>query len=245
VTTPRSLDNLSWPDVSAPWAVVVPIGSCEQHGPHLPYDVDTSVAEYVARTVTVGRRDLVVAPALAYGASGEHQDFGGTLSIGTDVLASVLVELGRSATTWTPRLLFVSGHGGNSAALVRAVTTLRGEAREAAWWAPQLVGGDAHAGRSETSVMLALAPDRVQLDRAEPGRSGPIDAYWKTLVTGGIRSVSANGVLGDPTGASASEGRQLLQAFADQLTEAVERWQVDDATGRLAQPSHVTLTTRS
>jgi len=83
--------------------ILIPLGSTEQHGPHLPLDTDTriasSVAEAVVNELTRGSRpdDLLVAPAIAYGASGEHEGFPGTVSIGTEALKTVLVEYGRSA----------------------------------------------------------------------------------------------------------------------------------------------------
>ena len=77
-----------------------------------------------------------------------------------------------------------------------------------AWWPSW--PGDLHAGRTETSLMLAIAPERVRLERAEAGDRRPIGALLPLLVEGGVRAVSANGVLGDPTGATADEGRRLL-----------------------------------
>ena len=68
-------------------------------------------------------------------------------------------------------------------------------------------GGDAHAGRTETSLVLAIAPELVRLDRAEPGCPTPLAELLPALESGGVRAVSANGVLGDPAGASAGEGR--------------------------------------
>ena len=101
--------------------MIIPVGSTEQHGPHLPLDTDTRIATAVARHVAArlaggsgdSQLQWVVAPAIAYGASGEHQSFPGTISIGTDALSSLLLEYGRSATCWAQRLVFVNGHGGN------------------------------------------------------------------------------------------------------------------------------------
>ena len=73
-------------------------------------------------------------------------------------------------------------------------------------WSPRSPGGDAHAGRTETSLMLAIAPDAVRLELAEPGCTEPLESLLPRLRAEGVRPVSANGVLGDPTGASADEG---------------------------------------
>ncbi|WP_181784956.1 mycofactocin biosynthesis peptidyl-dipeptidase MftE, partial [Pseudonocardia pini] len=160
---------LTWRDVhnGPPPTLVVPVGSVEQHGPHLPLTTDLRVAERVAALVEDADPGLVLAPALAYGAAGEHEGFAGTVSIGHEGLKLLLVELGRSACRWAARVVFVNGHGGNVATLVEACALLRYEGRDVGW-VPCAVRGDAHAGRTETSVMLALAPDAVRGER-EPG----------------------------------------------------------------------------
>jgi len=229
--TAARLDRVSWPQVK-PALLVVPLGSCEQHGPHLPFDVDTCIASAVASRFGDGAADVVVAPALAYGASGEHEAFAGTLSIGSDALAVLLLELGRSAARWADRLLLVNGHGGNADALLTATTHLREEGRDAAWWPCAVPGGDAHAGRTETSLMLALRPAAVDLARAEPGRVEPVRELMPELRRSGLAPVSPNGVLGDPTGASAAEGQQLIGQLAQRLCDDVEAWQVG-SDGRL------------
>lgn len=223
--TSAGLDRLSWPQVRR-GLLVVPLGSCEQHGPHLPLDVDTCIASGVTQRLVAGDERLVVAPAVAYGASGEHEAFAGTLSIGTDALAVLLLELGRSAARWADRLLFVNGHGGNTDALCRASRQLRKEGRDAAWWPCQVPGGDAHAGRTETSLMLALRRDVVQLDRAEQGRLEPIADLFPELRRSGVAQLSPNGVLGDPHGASAVEGEQLLDQLANRLHHDLVSWRV-------------------
>ncbi|HZE66428.1 MAG TPA: mycofactocin biosynthesis peptidyl-dipeptidase MftE, partial [Sporichthyaceae bacterium] len=129
----RALADLTWPQVGRwPGALlVVPLGATEQHGPHLPLSVDTDVAVALCQGLAARREDVLVAPALPYGSSGEHAGFPGTLSIGQEALELVVVELARSATDTSARVLFVSGHGGNAEPLSRAVTRLRGEGRDA------------------------------------------------------------------------------------------------------------------
>lgn len=225
-----SLAEATWPEIAgrAGLRLVVPLGSCEQHGPHLPFDVDTCVAAAVAARLD----DVVVGPALAYGASGEHQAFAGTVSIGTPALTTVLVELGRSACSWATSVLLVTGHGGNAAALVAATTQLRREGRDVAWWPCAVRDGDAHAGRTETSLALALLPERVRQERAEAGARQPVGTLMTRLRADGVAAVSANGVLGDPAGASAGEGVALLDGLVGRLRVALESWQVG-ADGRL------------
>jgi len=218
------LATLTWPEVDAAAVLAVPVGSTEQHGPHLPLSTDTDVALALSRRLAAARPYVVVAPALPYGSSGEHAGFPGTLSIGQDAVELLLVELVRSATLTFRRVLLVSAHGGNEAPVRQAVTRLRAESRDVLAWSPSLPRGDAHAGRSETSLQLALEPARVRLDRAVPGDSRPIAELLPALRSSGVRAVSPNGVLGDPTGASAAEGVALLDAQLADLLASVAAW---------------------
>ncbi|SDI31629.1 creatinine amidohydrolase [Rhodococcus triatomae] len=199
--------------------MIVPVGSLEQHGPHLPLDTDTVVATAVARELPG-----MLAPPVAYGASGEHEAFPGTVSWGTEALTVVLVEYGRSVCRWARRVLWVNGHGGNGPALVAATTLLRHEGRDVAWFPCAIPGADAHAGRTETSLLLHLSPERVRLARAEPGNCTPMTELLPVLRERGVAPVAPNGVLGDPTGASADEGRRLLAAVVGRAAAAVEAW---------------------
>ena len=220
----RSLGARTSPEIGGEAPVVlVPLGSTEQHGPHLPLDTDTRIAWALCQRVAVGAPvgSVLVAPAVAYGASGEHEGFPGTLSIGQAALESVLVELGRSAGSDYRLVVFVNGHGGNAEPLVRAMATLRGEERPVRAWSPTLAEGDSHAGRVETSILLALNPELVRLDRAEAGATEPLGELMARLRAGGLRAVTANGVLGDPDGASAEEGERLLTAWTEELAALI------------------------
>jgi mycofactocin precursor peptide peptidase len=218
-----SLSGARWPEVEAGprRLLVVPLGSLEQHGPHLPMDTDTRIACAVAARACAGRAGVALAPPVAIGASGEHADFPGTLSIGTAALSLVLVELGRHASLHWPAMLLVNGHGGNGPAITDAVSQLSDEGRKCHVWHAGLGGGDAHAGRTETSMMLALAPSEVLLDRAATGDTRPIAELLPELRAHGVRKVSPNGVLGDPAGASAAEGTRLLDLLVANLSETL------------------------
>ncbi len=202
--------------------LLVPLGSTEQHGPHLPLDTDTRVAIAIAERAATGRAGVAVAPAVAYGASGEHQGFPGTLSIGQRALELLVVELVRSVGPEVERVVLVNGHGGNVEALARAVATLRSEGREARSWSPELQGTDTHAGQAETSMLLALRPDLVRLDRLEAGATEPLAELLPAMRVGGLAAVTENGVLGDPTDASASVGEALLTACVDDLVRTLD-----------------------
>lgn len=212
------LGALAWTDVGSP-ILVVPVGSCEQHGPHLPLHSDTVIATALARELAARRDDCVVAPPLTITASGEHQGFAGTLSIGNAAMADLVIELVRSAD-WSQGVVFVNGHGGNAAAMAVAGETFARESRRSLMWWPRIPGGDLHAGHVETSLMLALAPDEVHRDRAV---AGPVPAMAE-LARVGVQPLSASGVLGDPTTASADEGRRLFAELAAQLVGAVASW---------------------
>lgn len=199
--------------------LVVPVGSIEQHGPHLPLDTDTRIAMAVADGVARSL-DYLMAPPITYGASGEHQGFSGTVSIGTLVLTAVLVEYGRSACEWASGVIFINGHGGNVEALRSATTTLRGEGRDAAWVSCSAAGSDAHAGHTETSLLLHLSPELVDTDDWVPGNTAPLSELMPALRRGGVAAVSASGILGDPTTGSAEAGSRI---FADMLADCLRR----------------------
>jgi creatinine amidohydrolase len=228
------LDRAPWPDVSRRAEeheiLLVPVGATEQHGPHLPLTTDTDIAEAIVGGAAARHGHLLVAPALAYGSSGEHQDFTGTISIGQEATELVLVELGRSAGTDFAHVIVVSAHGGNAVPLARAMERLADEGQPVTAWSPAW-RGDLHAGRTETSLMLAIAPDRVAIDRAEAGDPRPISDLLPILRDRGVRSVCGNGVLGDPAGATVEEGRRLLDVAIDDLVGTAVRLGGRPATG--------------
>jgi mycofactocin precursor peptide peptidase len=229
---PGQLSAMTWEEVAArcPATVLaVPLGSTEQHGPHLPLSTDTDVAVALASRLALARPDIVAAPAVAYGSSGEHAAFPGTLSIGQEALELLLLELGRSADAFAGTV-FVSTHGGNAEPVSRAVRRLTYEGRRVRAWQPSGAGQsglDVHAGYSETSVLMALCPASVRPGRAVAGgMDGPTAAgdLIARLRTGGVASVSPNGVLGDPTGASAEAGRRLVDAWVRDLLASLDGW---------------------
>jgi mycofactocin precursor peptide peptidase len=221
------LGDLRWPEVAdragAGAILAVPLGSTEQHGPHLPLSTDTDIAVALCERLAAARADVLAAPPLGYGSSGEHAGFPGTLSIGQDALELLLTELGRSASGTFGHLVFVCAHGGNAGPAGRAVARLRAESRDVLLYLPAW-DGDPHAGRPETSMLLHLSPARVRMDRAAAGDTRPLAQTWPLLRTGGVRAVSANGVLGDPAGAAAGEGEALLGMLAGQLIGQVNAW---------------------
>lgn len=222
---------MAWTETAerAPSSVLaIPVGSTEQHGPHLPLSTDTDIAMELSRRLARSRPDVLVAPPVVYGSSGEHAGFAGTLSVGAAVTEELLVELGRSADAFAG-VLFVSTHGGNAVPVARAVSRLTAESRPVRAWSPGPVRTsagtpDAHAGRTETSVLLAIEPGLVRTASAEAGSDRSLPELLPALRSGGVRSVSANGVLGDPAGASAGEGEELLSSWMTSLLESISGW---------------------
>lgn len=237
------LGQQRWPRVADGTLLLVPVGSVEQHGPHLPLATDAMLANAVTRAAAervdaTGTR-VLVAPSVTYGASGEHEGFPGTVSIGHEALHLLLTELGRSATRWAQGVIFVNGHGGNTATLVEVVGLLRHEGRAVAWTSTDLPGADAHAGETETSLLRHLAPWAVRVDLMERGATEPVGELMPRLRAGGVREVSANGVLGDPTSSSADRGRVLFDRLVATLFGELVALDVGE-NGRLARtPSPV------
>lgn len=222
----NDLGAATWPEVESAGAaalLAIPVGSTEQHGPHLPLSTDTDIAVALAQQAAERVPGMVVAPALPYGSSGEHSDFPGTLSIGQGATELALLELCRSASHSFDRTILVSTHGGNARPVRAAVERLRFEGRDVIAWSPSWKG-DAHAGRVETSLMLAIAPGRVRLELARPGNVDPIERLFEDLIESGVRPLAESGVLGDPTGAGAEHGRELLSEALGDLVRTVEVW---------------------
>ena len=221
------LAELAWPDIAERVAagafLAVPLGSTEQHGPHLPLSTDTDIATALCERLAIVRPDVLIAPPVPYGSSGEHAGFAGTLSIGPEATELLVLELGRSATTTFRRVLFVSAHGGNAGPVGRAVARLRARTRDVSLFQPRW-DGDPHAGHEETALQLALHPGTVHMERAARGNTAPLAALMPQLVSGGLRSATAIGVLGDPTAATPSAGTVLLDELCTALVAHVDAW---------------------
>lgn len=212
--------------------LIVPLGATEQHGPHLPLNTDTTLAIAWAEAVTRLVPGSIIAPAIPYGSSGEHQMFSGTLSIGQEALRLVIVELVRSARHTFARVVLLSGHGGNFEPLDAAVAQLKAEGHDVvhffpAW--PPLTSDDgtaipidAHAGFTETSLMLHLRTDAVRLDLLAAGTTAPVSELMAEMSRHGVAAVSSSGVLGDPTEADADVGKRLLSSLAKRTAKRIE-----------------------
>jgi mycofactocin system creatininase family protein len=205
--------------------LAIPIGSLEQHGPHLPLDTDTRIAVALVGELARLQPHVVAAPAVPYGASGEHAAFPGTLLVNHQLLADLVVELVRSARGAFAGVVLVSAHGGNREGLALAHERCRADGDDVVFWHVRAEGADAHAGRTETSLMLWIDAASVRMGLAEAGCTLPIDELMPRLRSEGVRPISSNGVLGDPTGATAEEGRALLASMtADLVATVTAHW---------------------
>jgi mycofactocin precursor peptide peptidase len=227
MTQASSLSAATWTQLPERPLVLVPVGSTEQHGPHLPFDTDTVIAMSVARAAARAMSDtmaadVLVAPPVTYGASGEHQDFPGTISVGHEALRVLLIELVRSLSVWAGRIVFVNGHGGNAPTMSAVVAQMQDEQHAVDWvmCAPE-TSSDAHAGLDETSVMLHVAPERVDMSSAVAGDTRDLAEVLPRLIAEGVRAVTPNGILGDPRSATPQYGAMLFDELVGRVVGAV------------------------
>jgi creatinine amidohydrolase len=239
------LDKLTWPEVEAEIArgrdtVVVAFGATEQHGRHLPLATDALIGDRFARLLAE-RLDALVAPTLRIGCSAHHADFPGTLSLDDETFHAVVADVIRSLVrSGFARIVLIPTHGGNFAPLAAAVekvgevagarvvalTDLTVLFRVAQVGADEhgvpLAEGGVHAGEWETSMLLASAPELVKMDRAEPGFTGPLEKAVQGMFAGGVKSISANGTVGDPAQASAEHGHRYWTVAVELALEMIE-----------------------
>jgi creatinine amidohydrolase len=226
--------------------LIVPVGSVEQHGDHLPTATDTIlVCEAVGAALDrLDDHPVLATPPVWSGYSPHHESLGGTLSGEFETLLSLLKEIVDSAlANGFDAALFVNGHGGNTALIETAVSEVGRDHSEAEITgvtyfelaAPFVddirdsdVGGMAHGGEFETSLLLHLHPDLVADDRPAEYWDEPYDQGGRDLMQGGPLAVyrefeeySASGAIGDPSLASAEKGEQLFDGIADELSALV------------------------
>ncbi|MFT4125151.1 MAG: creatininase family protein [Gordonia sp. (in: high G+C Gram-positive bacteria)] len=242
-TTNRRYDELTTAEVGAVLTrdsiLVLPTGAVEPHGPHLPLSTDLVMAEAIsAAVVERGARaghDVWLLPALAYTKSDEHSRLAGTLWLRASTLFETIVDLGASvAQTPARRLLFLNSHGGNSALLEVAAREVRRRFDIQTFFAsgpaqpgPTERGLGIHAGWAETSMMLHVRPDLVDMDKAVAAVANRVAehrhvGFGKTVRFGWLSTdFSESGVIGDATGADARIGAELFEERVAELVSAL------------------------
>ncbi|MCV7032399.1 creatininase family protein [Mycobacterium sherrisii] len=213
---------------------LVPVGATEQHGPHLPTDTDTRIAQAICDAAAASCAATIVLPPVSIGCSlGHGTAFPGTLSLFPEELARLLIRIAEwSALSGLRKLIFVNAHMGNVAALGMATDRLRFVRPDLRstwvdWWdaTPAITaevmadGADIHANRAETSLALHLFPELVDrpamLDADDPDRTGALIFRYTAEV------LSGNGVTGEPSRATASLGNSLFDAVVEVVVHKV------------------------
>lgn len=241
--TPYLYQHHTWPElgerVKEQPVVVLPIGSVEDHGHHLPLDTDNfliwSICEEAAKRAA---GDILLLPLVSYGFETHHMDFTGTIDVRQEHLLHFVLDITKSvAHHGFRRILIADGHGSNMPILdlVARRTILETDALCGCFIWPGLAreeiarhresgrGGMSHAGELETSVYLHLAPDKVRMDRAVKDMGMPDSEFiWMDLMDGSPVHVmdewtrfSKSGTYGDPTLATAAKGRPIFEAVVE------------------------------
>ncbi|MFL6476511.1 MAG: creatininase family protein [Nitrososphaera sp.] len=212
---------------------IIPVGSLEQHGAHLPVSTDSLIAEYIARVLAEKIGGLVL-PVISYGVSFEHKPMF-NISLHNSTLSLVLRDVCTSLLENSMRqIIILNGHHGNTGALqyisqeiehmVPANTTTHVGIHTLHYWQMMAAEFD-HAGEVETSLVLAIAPELVHMKRAMPNSkslSKSRAAYSSlTNAPGSFPKITGNGVWGDPTKASASKGERLIKEIVNNLVRTI------------------------
>jgi creatinine amidohydrolase len=261
---PRDWTEIRWPEIATPgtagWIAVLPLAATEQHGPHLPVGTDVMIAQaYLARV-----RELLPAsipatflPLQPVGISTEHIDYPGTLTLPTEVALKTWMALGESvARAGIKKLVMVTSHGGNSAAMSLVAQDLRARygllAVTTGWFrfgepeglfATEELRHGIHGGAVETSIMLARYPQAVHRDAIADFRPAGIamekDYRWLSThrpapFAWQAQDLHASGAAGDATTASAEKGERMLdhgaRAFCELLVD-VDNFDVKRLSG--------------
>jgi creatinine amidohydrolase/Fe(II)-dependent formamide hydrolase-like protein len=218
---------------------VIAFGATEQHGPHMALSTDRILGEEMTRRVAEAL-DAFAAPAVPFGCSSHHLAFPGTISIEDATFHAIVADVVSSlAAGGFRRIVLLPSHGGNFAPLAAAVEKLKipdGVRIDAITDIAVLAGipqrgatehgvplgeGGLHAGEWETSMMLAIHPELVHMDRREPGYTGDPAEAIGALFSQGVDSLAPNGVIGDPAQASAKHGEAYWQMVTQMALEAI------------------------
>ncbi len=238
------IEDMTWPEVEEAMdegkrTIVFSVSSIEQHGPHLPLKMDTLAGDELSRRVAVELGDALVAPTVHTGCSSHHMDFPGTITVPTDLFMQLVTAHCRSFDHHGfEHIVIIATHGGNFAPLnavvpdiareldadiipladLNELMSLMNEGMQAAgvdYEEPVI-----HAGAAETAIVMAVAPELVREEELRAGFEGEVPVT--RLLSEGFRSITDEGVLGDPREATADAGKAILEKLTEAMVARVE-----------------------
>jgi len=248
------LRHLTWPEVNVAVkerrVILIPVGAIEQHGPHLPLDMDNLAVEAICeRAGRLAPDLLLVAPPIHYGFNEHNMEFPGTVTADAFTFVNYCRDVAHSfGRMGFQRVIFVNGHGSNAHLLELAARQATLLDQNKSWVASlshwDLVreefakvresvfpGGVAHACEFETSIYLHLAPGRVRMDQIRNGVRRQGKYFWEDLMAGSPvkftdwrSKATKTGVGGDPTLATAEKGKRMVEAAANALIEVAREF---------------------
>jgi creatinine amidohydrolase len=238
--------TLSWPEIQERLkevdTAILPCGAIEQHGPHLPLDVDHFDADYLAKKVAENCKDPkpFVLPPIPFGVSYHHSDFKGTLAVTNNALSSFVYDIGMSlAHNGIKKIVILNGHGDNVPTLTYAAQMINrdakifvcvesGETSDVDLYDLIETHNDIHAGEIETSTTLAIRPELVEMDKAIDDTLDLDNEYLDYTSERGVswyvhtKRLTKSGVMGNASKASAKKGEIMWEIMIKKMTEFVE-----------------------
>lgn len=239
-------ETLTWPEIKERLKIVdtaiLPCGAIEQHGPHLPLDVDYFDAHYMAIKVAENCKEPkpFVIPPIPYGVSYHHSEFKGTISVSNTALSTLLYDIGMSlAHNGIKKLVLLNGHGDNKPTLEYAAQMINrdskifvcvetGETSDIDLYDLIKTHNDIHAGEIETSTTLAVRPDLVDMSKAIDETLDLNNEYLDFTSDRGVswyahtKLLSKSGVMGNASLATVEKGNMMWKIMIDKMTEFVE-----------------------
>ena len=237
---------MKWPEIEARLkfvdTAILPCGAIEQHGPHLPVDVDYFDAYYMAKKVAekCAKPKPFVLPPIPYGVSYHHSEFKGTISVTNNALSALIYDIGMSlAHNGIKKLVILNGHGDNKPTLTYAAQMINrdakifvcvetGETSDVDLYNLIDTPNDIHAGEIETSTTLALRPELVDMDKAVDETLDLDNEYLDFTSQRGVnwyvhtRRISHSGVMGNAQKATVEKGKKMWAISIDKMVEFIE-----------------------